>query len=56
MSVDVFMLTINHLSSTIIICICFYLTDFRELGPNQRNISVWFLVQIKTLKFASEIN
>ena len=29
---------------------------FRELGQNYRNILVQFLVQIKTLKFASEIN
>ena len=34
----------------------FDLTHFRELGQNYRNILVWFLVQIKTLKFASEIN
>ena len=34
----------------------FDLTIFRELGQNYRNISAWFLVLIKTLKFASEIN
>ena len=53
------MLISNYLSSNIIICICFLtfdLTHFRELGQNYRNILVPFLVQIKTLKFASEIN
>ena len=34
----------------------FDLTHFRELGQNYRNILVRFLVQMKTLKFASEIN
>ena len=34
----------------------FDLTHFRELGQNYRNILVRFLVQIKTLKFASQIN
>ena len=34
----------------------FYLTHFRELKQNYRNNLVRFLVQIKTLKFASDIN
>ena len=34
----------------------FDLTHFRELGQNYRNILVRFLVEIKTLRFASEIN
>ena len=34
----------------------FDLTHFKELGQNYRNILVRFLVQIKTLKFGSEIN
>ena len=32
------------------------LTHFRGLGQDYRNISVRFLVQMKILKFASEIN
>jgi hypothetical protein len=32
------------------------LTHFRELGQKYRNILVRSLVQMKTLKFASEIN
>ena len=32
------------------------MTHFRELEQNYKNILVRFLVQIKTLKFASEIN
>ena len=51
------MLISDRLSSNIIICIWFFdLTHFRELGHEYRNILVWFLVQMKTLKFASEIN
>ena len=34
----------------------FDLTHLRELGQKYRNILVRFLVQMKTLKFASEIN
>ena len=45
----------NYLSSNIIICF-FDLTHFRELTQNYSNILFRFWVQIKTLKFASEIN
>ena len=34
----------------------FHLTQFRELGQKYRNIFVRFLVQMKTLNFAFEIN
>ena len=34
----------------------FDLSHFGELGQNYKNILVQFLVEIKTLKFASEIN
>ena len=34
----------------------FDLTHFRKLGQKYRNILPRFLVEIKTLKFASEIN
>ena len=34
----------------------FYLTHFRELGQKYKNIFVRFLVQMKTSKFAFEIN
>ena len=50
------MLISNYLSSNIIIGFVFDLAHFRELGQNYRNILVRFLVQMKTLKFASEIN
>ena len=54
------MLISNYLSSNIIICICFLiwfdLTHFRKLRQKYRNILVRFLVQMKTLKFASEIS
>ena len=49
------MLVCNYLSSYVII-LCNNLTHFRELGQNYRNILVLFLVQIKTLKFASGID
>ena len=52
----IIMLISNHLSSNIITCIFFYLTQFRELGQQYKNIFIRFLVQIKTLKSASEIN
>ena len=45
---------IYHLHN-IMICI-FYLTHFRELGQKYKNIFVQFLVQMKTSKFAFEIN
>ena len=45
------------LSSNMIICNWFFdLTHFRELGQIYRNILVRFLVQMKSLKFVSEIN
>ena len=34
----------------------FDLTHFRELGPKYKNIFVWYLVQMKTSKFAFKIN
>ena len=47
---------IYHLAN-IIICILFFdLTHFRELGQKYRNIFVRFSVQMKTRKFAFEIN
>ena len=51
------MLIIDYVSSNMIICLCFFhLTHFRELGQKYRNIFVLFLVQMKTLNFAFEIN
>ena len=51
------MLISDYVSYNIIICILsFDLTHFRELGQNYRNISVQFLVQMKTSELASEIN
>ena len=50
------MLISDYLSSNAIFAFFFDLTHFRELGQKNRYILVWFLVQIKTLKFASEIN
>ena len=50
------MLISDYLSSNIIICILFLIcTYFREVGQKYKNIFVRFLVQMKTLKFASEI-
>ena len=42
----------DYLSSNIVICICFFIWPIRELGQKYKNI----LVQMKTLKFAFEIN
>ena len=47
------MLISDYLSSNIII---FDWTHFRELGQKYKNIFVQFLVQMKTSKFAFEIN
>ena len=46
----------DYVSSNIIICLFFHLTNFRELGQKYKNIFVRFLVQMKTLKFAFETN
>ena len=35
---------------------CFDLAHFRELGQKYKNIFVWFMVQMKTSKYAFEIN
>ena len=51
------MLISDYLSSNIMICILFFdLIHFRELGQKYKNIFVKFLVQMKTSKFAFEIN
>ena len=51
------MLISNYVSFNVIIRLCFfYLTHFRELGQKYKNIFVRFLVQMKTLNFAFEIN
>ena len=51
------MLIGDYLSSNIIICILFWFDRFfRELGQTYNNIFFHFLVQMKTSKFAFEIN
>ena len=52
------MLISNYLSSITYnnLHMLFDLSHFGELGQNYKNILVQFLVEIKTLKFASEIN
>ena len=51
------MLISDCLSSNLMVCILFfYLTYLREVAQKYRNIFVHFLVQMKTLKSASEIN
>ena len=50
------MLISDYVSSNMILCLFFHLTHFRELGQKYRNIFVLFLVQMKTLNFAFEIN
>ena len=51
------MLIGDYLSSNIIICILFWFDPFfRELGQTYNNIFFHFLVQMKTSKFAFEIN
>ena len=59
---EVFILTkkltkILYSSSSIIFFIFFFsFFHFRELGQKYKNIFVWFFVQMKTSKFAFEIN
>ena len=50
------MLISEYLSSNIMISIFYYFTYLRELGQKYKNIFVQFWVQMKTSKFAFEIN